>query len=196
MLEVPSGGGRARYSIAYMPGTEWTVSDAGKFITARGDRYEIDVPRADGTVMRITRDVPPIPVPVGEAEQIREGTVRNIRRNNNPAFEWNGPAVPRTKPVINAINVGADGTIWVFRPAPSIERKADPETEKRTGYATEWASATVADVFDAQGRYLGAVKFPDAMTTYPTPVLSGANVWGVATHPDGYPQVVRYRLQR
>jgi hypothetical protein len=188
-----AGGGRASYSIPYMPGTSWTVGPNGKFISARTDRYEIDVPRDDGTILRIVRIVEPVPVPSGEADRNREQIVRNIKRSNDPNFEWTGPSIPKTKPLIGSLATGMDGTIWVFRSTPSIERKVDADVQKATGFATEWYSGTVADVFDSQGRYLVAVRFPDGMTTYPSPVLSMTNIWGIAMHADGYPQVVRYR---
>lgn len=196
-LDIRSGGGRASYGIPYMPSTSWTVSVDGKFVSARTDRYEIDVPRANGTVMRIVRDVQPVPVPPAEADRLKEQLVRSIKRNNDPNFEWNGPPIPKTKPLIRSISIGTDSTIWVFRPAPSVERKlTDPDAIKQSGYSTEWITATVADVFDPQGRYLGAVKFPDSTVAYPPPVLSMTNVWAVANHADGYQQVVRYRIQR
>jgi hypothetical protein len=198
MLDVvsPGGNGRAQYSIAYMPRTLWTVNAAGKFISARGDRYEIDVPQADGRVIRVVRDVGAIPVPAAEASRIRDVTVANIKRNNNQAFEWNGPPIPRTKPFMDGLFVGTDGTLWVQRSTESVERKVDdPDMVRRTGYPTAWVSGTVFDAFDQQGRLLGAVRFPFGAQVYTAPVFSTDRIWAVVNHADGYPQIVRYRLQ-
>jgi hypothetical protein len=133
---------------------------------------------------------------------MREDLLMNIRRNNVPNFEWNGPPIPDVKPLFAWIAEGTDGTIWVGRYTAARERPiTDPDVLRTASAKTEWVSTMAADVFDANGRFLGAVRFPSNFAGYPpspvpTPVFNGERLWGVAMHADGYAQVVRYRVQR
>lgn len=197
-LEVVVPGGTAWYGIPFMPGEAWTIARDGRVVTGVSNAYSIDVLHADGRVLRIERRVEPVPVAEGEANQARDQVTRNIRRANDPSWRWRGPDIPATKPLFRALQTGVDGTIWVFREGLSREEPNldwDPE-RPTTGDETRWVAPVVADVFDSDGRFLGPVKFPGAVTwAYPHPVLSQESIWAATIHEAGFPQVVRYRLE-
>ena len=52
----------------------------------------------------------------------------------------------------------------------------------------------IADVFDAEGRYLGPVRMPEGAVLYPSPLVSSTNVWMSGFHEMGHPQVVRFSI--
>ncbi len=195
MLNIIQEHSRTSYSIPYTRYSVWTLTNDGRFIIGYNERYEIDVAMPDRTTMRITRDVAPVPVPAGEAAYEKASTIANIRQHNDPNFQWNGPPIPATKPAFDEILPGRDGTIWVARQGASREvRNPDYDPKKpQTGRPTEWRSPVAYDVFDAQGRYLGAVKLPQGTWLFHA-VLTTERVWTVANHPDGYQQIVRYRV--
>jgi hypothetical protein len=93
---------------------------------------------------------------------------------------------------------GLDGSLWVIRSTSATEVE-NPEWDPQSannGFPTYWVEPMVADVFDADGRYLGPVKLPDGMTIFPPPVVTGDRVWAVSLHELGYQQLVRYSISR
>lgn len=198
-LTVAFEGGSSSWSIPFARSEDWTMTRDGSIIIGSSDSYSFDRRNANGGVLRIERSTDPVEVPTAEAAQARERLTRTIRRSGNPQWNWTGPAVPATKPAFLRLVSGVDGTTWVFREGPSIE-KPNPDFdagEPDAGFPTTWHRPFVADVFDSDGRYLGPVRLPPSLNwSYPRPVLSSDWVVGVVTHPDGFPQVVRFRLVR
>ncbi|HYV98652.1 MAG TPA: hypothetical protein VE967_14445, partial [Gemmatimonadaceae bacterium] len=187
---------KAWYSMPYMPGPVWTLTHDGRIVLGRNEKYEFDVAMADHSVMRIARTVPPVPVSSAEWERQRDQITKAIRRANDPAWTWNGPAKPASKPAYESIATGTDGSIWVTRytesrevPNPDFDVK-QPDKQPRT----VWTSPGIADVFDAKGQYLGAVTLPASGSLESSAGLSLAGAWLITPHTDGYTQVVHYRL--
>lgn len=189
--------GRASYGVPFTQREEWSIGPDGSYLFGVGDRYALERWSPDGTVLRLERAADATVVAEGEAAQAREGLVRSIRRFNDANWTWDGPDVPTTKPYFGFLQPGIDGTIWVFREGPASETSNpswDPD-QPLTGFPTRWVSRVTADVFDAEGRYLGPVRLPDNIRwTNPSPVLSGDRVWAVGTHELGYPQVMVFRV--
>jgi hypothetical protein len=195
-LEVTAGGGRAWYSIRFMPSEQWSLTQDGRVLFAVSDRYALERWEPDGRVFRIERQVEPVPVAPGEADQAREGTTRLIRRVNDPAWRWQGADIPSTKPAFGMLIAGADGTVWVIRSTVATEEQNpdwDPDRPE-AGFPTRWVAPQVADVFDAEGQYLGPVNLPRELGLYPTPLVTAERVWAVVLHELGHAQVVRFRL--
>ena len=197
-LDVVMAGGRASYSIPFMPDEYWSMTRGGHFLFGTSDRYAFERWEGDGRVIRIEREAKAVPVATGEAAQAREQLTRTIRRANDPNWRWQGPDVPPTKPWFRNLLPGLDGTVWVFREARSIEERNpdwNPEQRER-GFPTVWRRPIIADVFEENGRYLGPVKIPHSLNwSYPTAVVSGDRMWAVAMHESGHPEVVRFRLE-
>ncbi len=81
--------------------------------------------------------------------------------------------LPAAKAVLAGLSVARDGWIWVARDSDTI---------------------TVWDVFDEQGRYLGAVRPPVPIADEPFPVFGRGTVTGVTKDALGVQYVVRLRV--
>jgi hypothetical protein len=195
-LQFAVPGGRSTYSIPFTAPTVWTLTVDGKLVAGYAGKYTFDVQGSDGRTLRVARDAPPVRVSPAEARSIRENLTRYIRQSAGSDWRWDGPDIPAVKPAYQSLDAGTDGTIWAVRFTPSREEHNpdyDP-SRPELGPPTRWASPVVADVFDAGGRYLGAVKIPDGVWFSPRLILSAGRVWAAVQHEDGYPQVVRYSV--
>jgi hypothetical protein len=195
IVASPGSIGGTRYSIPFTPSTVWTLRPSGDLIVGRSDRYEFDV-FTGSRVMRVARTAPAVPISQAEANQVRESMTRNLRLND-PDYRWNGPDIARAKPYYESLLSGRDGTVWVVRSTASREeRNPDYNPERpNQGFPTQWTASRVADVFDSQGQYLGAVRMPQRMPGFPEPVVSLSAVWAVMANEDGVPQIIRFSLR-
>lgn len=197
-LEVAVRGGQATYSIPFVPNEHWAMARNGSLLIGVSDRYAVERRDPDGSVLRIERYVEPAPVTKDEADQAKERITQAILRTS-PEWRWQGQGIPSTKPFFRSLQAGTDGTIWVFRDGPTIEEpnpQWDP-AQPASGPETRRRTILVADVYDADGRFLGPVTIPESVSwLFPHPVLSQDRVWAATIHEDGHPQVVRFRIQR
>lgn len=196
-LEARFEGGVVTYSIPFMPNEVWAMTRSGEILFGLSDRYLVERWSEGGRVLQIERVAEPVPVAGAEAEQLHQGLLRRLRRQV-PDWQWDGPDIPSSKPVFRETRAGIDGTIWIFRETPSLEERNpdwDPQNAQ-SGFPTRWVRPVVADVFSADGAFLGPVEIPRHLNWfYPPAVLSQDQVWSVATHEMGYPQVVRFRIE-
>ena len=82
-------------------------------------------------------------------------------REMDPAWVWDGPSIPATKPAFSRFVPSASGETWVVRPgAATFDADCDEESFDLGGDAHCWPEARIVDVFDAEGRYLGDVDVP------------------------------------
>lgn len=167
----------------------WSHSPLGGFVVGVNNRYRIEHYRRDGTVLRIERDIDPVPI-LPEERQEREAVNAWRRRNDDD----DPPPVPRTKPFYRSINVGDDGRIWVQRyvrahKGEPIQRSVPQGSEPPPSLS--WHEQTVYDVFEADGTYLGSITAPDRTTLE---VFRGDATWGIRRGSFGEPQVVRFRI--
>jgi hypothetical protein len=207
-LPVPTSGFEADYVeartenswsrsiVPFSPQEHWTEFSDGSAAWGISRAYEVLRQGPDGRLLRIERVDHPVPVDPGHASVERERITENFRRMD-PAWRWRAGDIPAQKPWFTALVPGEDGTLWVLRPTlsePEPNPSHDPN-DPSTGPATRWVEPhPVADVFDADGRYLGPVRLPRGLSMWRTPWLSTDAVVAVVTHPLGHEQVVRYRL--
>ena len=183
------------YGVPFTPRFHWTIHPSGHFLTGFSSDYRIELARDDG-VLRIERDRDPVPASAAERAYERERTVGRIRRSL-PGWEWDGPAIPTTKPFFQELLAGRDGRIWVRlwterRPVDNVDHDpGDPGS-----LPVIWEEETRYDVFEPDGTYLGVVVAPDEFSTFPAPVFDGDHVWAVTTGELGVERVVRYRISR
>jgi hypothetical protein len=137
------------------------------------NQYSLEARRSHG-VLRIRRDVELLPVHPEEAEAQRR------------TFEWmeghpsymppEGEWVPLTMPPFRDIEVGSDGRIWVRRNTHPIripvDEIPDPDLPPRVG----WAQPFLYDVFEADGTFLGEIRFPERFEPH---LFRAGYVWGV-----------------
>ncbi|UCC82145.1 MAG: hypothetical protein JSW46_14290 [Gemmatimonadota bacterium] len=182
--------------IPFTPRDSWAFSPLGYFVAGVSSSYTIDLHIAPDRVLRIERaDWQPVPVkPEERAEQERIETAG--MRQLDPGWRWNGPPIPDTKPPYERFFVGEDGRIWVqlYQEAHKIETAEDYAGEDEPGQIPEptWIESVAFDVFEPDGRYLGMVRAPDGLATYPTPVARGDTLWAVVEDELDVPYIVRF----
>ena len=171
----------------------WALHPEGS-LTGVSSEYAIDLVRRDGTVLRFGRSgVEPVPVPAAEREAERERVTRGMRRLD-PTWRWDGPAIPTTKSLIQALYAGADGRIWVLTHQPGELVAEDGGAEVTDDPGPRFREPIVFDVFEPDGRYLGQVRAPPGFSRWPQPTFRGETVWSTARGDLGVQYVVRYRI--
>ncbi len=195
-LEVSTENSRSRSVVPFSPQELWTEFSDGSAALGISRTYAVLRQGPDGSLLRIERMDDPVPVDPAHAALERERITENFRRID-PAWRWRAADIPAHKPWFTALVPGEDGTLWVFRPTRS-EAEPNPShdpDDPSTGPATRWVEPNpVADVFGADGSYLGPVRLPRGFALWRTPWLTTDAVVAVVPHPMGHEQVVRYRL--
>lgn len=79
--------------VPFTPRAHWTFSPLRFMIGGLSTEYAIDVFRPDGTVLRIRRDMQPVPLSRPEKDAYRMATIRGFQRLA-PDWKWNGPPHP------------------------------------------------------------------------------------------------------
>ena len=180
------------------------LSPLGWFITGVPTRYALELHRPGGPVASVRRAVAPEAVTRAERDSAR-GEVESRLRRTDPAWSWNGPSLPATKPLYTDLAVGADGRIWVpivnevtpgglsggpmgvgigrggARPGGGGQDAASPPVRRPALY----------DVFEPDGTYLGQVKIPAGVSSI---VRRGDYMWGIAYDEDDVQRVKRFRI--
>jgi hypothetical protein len=142
-------------------------------------------------VVSIRRDVAPVPVSSEERAE-RRAALEWYLRSKVPDWKWTGPDIPRTKPPYKSLQVGLDGRIWVNVAVPSERYEPPPSSAPATTPpkpVVHWRDATMFDVFEPDGTYLGQVDVP-----YPILARRGDIVWCVIIDADGVQTVKRFRI--
>ena len=191
-------GSTSRNSVPFAPSFAWTFSPLGYFVSARTDRYAVTLAPSDGRVMRIEREIDPVPVDADERADAELVATAGMRMTD-PTWRWSGPSIPSTKPFIRSLAAGDDGRIWVSvaRPGERVpEGERAPPPSVQVGEVTrppepKWRQPLVYDVFDPNGQFLGRVAAP-AKTSFRA--MRGDHVWAVRRDSLDVEQVVRYRL--
>ena len=192
--ETEDGGVNANVSgVPFSPSETSTLTRFGYWIHGISTDYTFTLLKPEGP-LRVEKDYKPVPVAGGERAEEEAFTIRNMR-GTDPNWRWNGPAIPDEKPPYRAIFPGEDGTVWVRVSQPGI-RGEDPlyDPTDPDAIADEWDEPVLFDVFDDQGRYLGAVRTPDGFSVSPPPLFS--RDWVLATVRDelDVQAVVRFRV--
>lgn len=188
----PDGGSFSTRFVPFSAAPAWTVYDGG-FAFTTDSRYRIVVQR-DGRLMAIERETDAVPVQGAERANHEEVTTFDMRAVN-PGWSWNGPGIPDTKPFVRSLHPTPDGKLWVQTSAPGVidstlieENRAE---DKRPPLI--WTERVTADVFGADGRFLGRVVFPERVRWW-TLSAHGDHVWAVQTDEVGVEQLVRWRI--
>jgi hypothetical protein len=146
-----------------------------------------------GQPLRIERVTTPLPVPAAEREQRREQVLYNMRRND-PAWTWNGPEIPQTKPPIIGLTTTLDGALLVSVSMPSEPFEPDaprvvegevppPQLTFRSRLAYEW--------FGADGSLRGRFTLPRGARLH---AMRGSDAWGTVIDSLDIPYLVRWRV--
>ena len=151
--------------------TYWSWHPDGFFVVGVSNEYSLDERRPDG-VLRIRRDVEKLPVYSEEADAYRRlyEWMEQQPAYTPPKGEW----IPSTMPPFSGIEVGKDGRIWVRRNTQPIRIPVVdfPDGQPPVG----WAQPFVYDVFEADGSFLGEIRFPELFEPH---LFGTGHVWGV-----------------
>lgn len=184
-------------SVPFSANQYWTLDPGGRFAGGVSADYSFTLFRADAPV-RIERIAEPVPVDPDERAEAEARATENMQRQY-PGWRWNGPPVPETKPPWRGLFVADDGRVWVVRsmPGQAIMDAAEARMEReRTGRTpNRFREPVLFDVFDTEGRYLGAVRAPAGLATFPEPVIRGDTMWAVMRDELDVAYIGRYHLE-
>lgn len=155
----------------YRIDTYWSWHPDGYFVVGVSSEYSFEEHRADG-VVRIRRDVEKLAVHPDEAAAWRRHFewMEQHPRYRPPEGDW----IPSTMPPFRGIEVGTDGRIWIRRNTRPIQIPVQERSNMPPPVG--WAQPFVYDVFEADGRYLGEIRFPER---FEPRLFGAAHVWGV-----------------
>lgn len=197
--ERASDGGRvlSLSGVPFSGGESWAFSPRGYFVGGVSTSYRVLLLRPEGP-LAIEKAHQPVQVKPGERENARERTIWDMRRTE-PGWEWDGPAIPETKPAYRRAWADEEGRLWVQLHTEG-ERIPEGQMEERDGPDEEppdrWREPLVFDLFEPDGTYLGAVRAPRGLQVSPRPVARGEVVWAVVRDELDVPYVARFRLLR
>jgi hypothetical protein len=132
-----------------------------------------ELTRAGDTVRVLEREYQPVGLPTAQRDSIREA-MRLLRERARGAVSL---PIPQHQRVFDAFFVDNHGYVWV-----QLSRTPDQK-------------ATSLDVFDPEGRYLGAVRAPSAVEKTPPPVVRDDRMAFVTTNALGAQFVVTARIR-
>jgi hypothetical protein len=174
-FELRGNGGGLQAGVPFQGRLVWRLAPAGTIWALITDQYRLLELGLDGDTLRtITREFTPIPVTAADRDQARED-LKWFTEQGGQVDWWK---IPETKPLVTQFFLDDEGDIWVVCESSGAE------------------GGTVADVFDPQGRYLGAVALPFALAEAPLPIVRNSVLYGVVRDELDVPYVVRARITR
>jgi hypothetical protein len=192
-LETEGGVNVSINSVPFSPGEFAVLSPHGYFIHGISTDYSLTFLRP-GAPVRIEKAWDPVPVTTGERREEEEQTTRSMRYTE-PGWDWNGPPIPDAKPPYRYVYAGEDGTLWVRVSQPGV-RRDDPDYDPTDPDAVreEWTEPIVFDLFEEDGRYLGAVRAPEDFSPYPAPIFTRDEVLATTRDELDVQRIVRFRV--
>lgn len=187
------GGGTSATSAIHSPRFLWAWHPEGYFVSTATQKYEVEI-SAPGRGIRIVRDAPEVPVPDDERAWNQDVITRSMR-GTDPAWQWQGPEIPRVKAPIAGLHIARDGRIWVAVSMPSDripDAERGPVREGRPAPPL-YRDRTAYEVFSPSGVFLGRVQMPGSAVFMEA---DGDKLWVLERDADDMPGVVRYRLSK
>jgi len=194
-VQAQTEGASQTWLVPFSQAALWTFHPQGYYLSAITGQYAIDALRPGGPVLRVARVSEPVPV-TPEELAVNEERVTTAMRRLVPSWRWNGPSIPRIKPILRGVQAGEDGRLWVLLHQPG-ERVPEDELDPEPGAgppSPQFREPTVFDVFEEDGRYLGRVSAPPGFSIEPRPVFRGGHVWAIDRDKLGVQRVIRYRI--
>ena len=186
--------------VPFLPIRLASMSSTGNLIAGYPSRYAFEIHQADGRIVSVRRDVRAEPVSRSERSAARSNVEERMRQTD-PNWSWSGPDIPSNKPLYHGLVTGLDGRIWVLltpdvRTGPGVLGSVGiggggNVPGRSPSGAAEPPKASLYDVFEPDGAYLGQVQVPAGAYAM---VLRGDQVWGVFQGDDDVPRIKRYRI--
>lgn len=166
----------------------------GEIVGSPGAPYVIHL-RHDGRPLRIEREIASVPVADEEREQ-RRAFVTWSMRQTDPAWSWNGPEIPNSKPPVASLQPALDDQLLVSVSSPS--EPFDPEPARVVeGEAprplVSFRAPQVYELFGGDGQFRGRFRLPQGATLH---ALRGRDAWGTVIDSLDIPYLVRWRLEQ
>ena len=187
MLRAQRGGTSAGEPLPFAYSRAVEITPWGTIATSIPGRYAVDIPRPGARMLRIEREMDPVPVQDDERRDLAEAITRELRKVD-PAWRWTGAEIPRVKPHIRALMFDADERLWVTR---SVVAERRPASDTTPGAPNEWIEPTTYDIFERDGRLVGEVTIPPATRLH---LALGDKVWAVQRDSLDVPTIVRFKL--
>lgn len=150
----------------------WIDAYDPSFWFARSDVYRIVRVNLDGdTLLVVEKKFEPIAVTNAERDSVLKNLGRYVRDQGG---SLNPSDIPETKAILSSFQVDPLGNLWVRITRANL----------------------AADVFNPQGRYLGHLTLPVALSEFPPPQIEADAVYGVAQNELGVPFVVKLAIVR
>ena len=127
------------------------------------------------TLQEITRAFDPIPVTSADVDR----RIAQLKWFTDQGGKIDRGMIPSVKPALGDFLFDDRGDLWV---EPIVADSA--------------LSGRVFDLFDPRGRYLGRLRLPFSLTTYPKPVIRDDRIYGVTANDLGIEFVVIARIER
>lgn len=174
--EVSDDQGAMFVAVPYHPGVQRAVDRTGELWFGRSDAYRLYQASLDGDTLRIVeREHEPVPVDEEEVREFAESEQAEQLEARGGDVDLD--RIPDVKPAFEQVIVSDDGHLWV--------RTALPYGQERTRF----------DVFDPEGRYLGAVRAPEDLSSSPRPAIRDGFLWAQVVDDLDVPYVVGYRIE-
>jgi hypothetical protein len=195
--------GREIEAVPYAPKIAWAIHPAGLMVAGSSDRYRFEVWSPEGLRTVVERYWDPFEI-IDAEEQYSIGYVRQVygrtEGGQGAHLEWDG-RIPETKPAYHGFNPSHSGEIWVRREGPGEAIPGcDPTELAQSPYTGSmlpkrcFTAATIIDVFELDGRYLGTLD-TGAASLHPTHTfIRGNTVISESQDDTGTIMVKRYRL--
>lgn len=173
------------------------VAPDGAMLSGRADAYRFEVMRPDGSTLVVEKEWAPIALAEGEADWYRRRLTAQWRAATDETWTWLGGEIPPHKGAYLTIVPAVDGRFWVVRRIAGVALDGcDVAPDDFYGFdeAPCWRQPYIADVFDAEGRFLGSVSMPDGIRYHVRPFIRGDMVVALLEDADGVAYVRRFRL--
>ena len=181
-------------TVPFAPAEYADFTPRGYFFHGISTDYSFTLLKPEGA-LNIEKAWEPVPVTRGEKAEQEAFAIRDMRQTD-PGWTWDGDPIPDVKPPYSGIYAGEDGTIWV-RISTAAVKRTDPDydPDEPGAIANEWHEPWLFDVFDEDGRYLGAVRAPDGFSSRPRPVFTRDRVLGTLRDEYDVESIVRFRVE-
>ena len=173
-LREEGGGSTVRADIPFQGSLDWRYCPSGNLWTLKTDQYELAETDGRGrTLRRVTKEHESIPVTASDLQQVEDDLEFFTRMGGE--IDWS--RIPQTKPVAVSFFCDTEDNVWVKQAARNIEDED-----------------LIFDVFDPEGRFLGALELPFPLFSSPEPILRNGQLYGATLDEAGVPFVVKGRV--
>jgi hypothetical protein len=171
-----SQGGIMLAIVPFTSSLQWQFTRQGDFWFIQTGTYELFRQSARGDTIRVvTKPFESIPV----TDEEKDSAIARLKGFTSRGGKADRSRIPDVKPAVNRFQVTEDGYLWVNA------------VQADTG-----AQRKVFEVFDPEGRFLGEVRLPFDLLSYPVPILRRDRLIGVTQDDAGVPYIVRARIER